>query len=470
MKSRNPDSVLARLHASWPARTTALLIAALVLPNPAFSAAPEILYAPPAADLPPARRLYADPARPKNAPSSLMIEVAGIQDDAQTALQLAIKASNAHVLAYGVNDPRRTVSMINLGTTRLRAGQVVQARRDFVSAIERIDAEDGPPRDARLPEAYYGLGASQFALGFYRNAVESFEEGLQVHRTLHGLNSETQIDFLRAMANGKRVLGSQNANAWQARRVTVAEQAFAKQPERLAWHYLDAGRWFRKSNLHDEAVRMHIKAVRTVEATQGRASPLLISPLLDVAISGVSREPKPGQVLIPGDLLPAAALQRARSIVLQHHDKGMENPANALEGVANIHWLFKQKNEALKLYALATRSGKAADFAQPAFLVFDPPDAKDAAGHQGHLLAEFLIDKTGRARDVTLLEGASPALREQIGPKLLRALRVARYRPRLVDGKPEATRVRYRFERVAPPSTSSRSALADARSTSMKAG
>lgn len=450
--------------------TATMALAAVTAAPPARAQTLEIEYTPAAPDMPPTRRLYADSARPKDAPSSLMIEVAGIQDDAQTALQLAIKASNAHVLAYGVNDPRRTVSMINLGSTRLRAGQALQARRDFVSALERIDAEDGTPRDARVAEAYYGLGASQFALGFYRNAVESFEEGLQVHRAVHGLSSESQLDFLRALAIGNRVLGSQDAKAWQARRVAVAEQAFAQDPERLAWHYLDAGRWFRKAKLDDEAVAMHIKAVRTVEASRGRESPLLITPLLDVAISGISREPKPGQLLIPGDLLPGTALQRARNIVLQHHDQQMENPANALEGVANIHWLFKQKNDALKLYSLAAARGKTSALAQPAFLVFDPPDAKDAAGHEGHLLAEFLVDKSGRARDVALVEGSSIALREQVGPKLLRALRVARYRPRLIDGKPEATRVRYRYQHQAPASASRRSAAADAPKTAMGAG
>ncbi|MGQ0700605.1 MAG: tetratricopeptide repeat protein [Panacagrimonas sp.] len=404
----------------------------------------EIGFQPMTAEAPPMRRLMLDPDRPRDAPTAQLIEVVGIQDDSDSALRVAIKAYNASVRAYGLSDPRRIVPLTNLATARLRAGQPAAAIRDFQSAIELVPVEKSP-RDPRLAEAHYGLGAAYFAQGQWPQAIKAFEDGLQQHRVYHGLSSEGQIDFLRALAASNREFGKvRDADQWQQRRVDVAERVFDRNADRMAWSYVSAGRWFRDSGNVEDALTLHGRAVSVIEAAHGTSTPLLIGPLLDLAISGAFVKPKSGSAPLPPNLSPDWVLSRAKTLALANPGAASAEGARLLERVADVYWVFGRSSDALPLYARA----KSVDLSVPAFLVFHPPiPAADAPLPRGYVLAEFEVDARGKARNVALVEGIPPYLSATLGTKLLAAIRSAKLRPRMLDGKPVATAgVRYRIQ------------------------
>ncbi|MGQ0621365.1 MAG: hypothetical protein ACT4QA_15810 [Panacagrimonas sp.] len=416
------------------------------------SSAYEIGFQPLPIEKPPQRRLSIDPARPIDAPEALLIEVAGIQDDPETALRVAIKAYNASSLAYGRNDTRRIVPVINLGVARLRAGGPIDAMRDFRSAIDLASTVDSP-RDPRLGEAYYGLGSAHFDLGQWPAAIGAFEDGLQQQRVHSGLYSESQIDFLRALALSNRALGKiRAADQWQERRIEVAERVFQTDAARMAWTYVDAGRWFRDGGRLNDAVALHARAVNVIEAGYGPNTPLLVGPLLDLAISGALRSSESGLPPVLLKLGPVSTLDRARRLVLSDHGTGAADRAKVLERVGDVHWILGRRKEALTLYVRAQELGPplatVPGFDVPAFLVFHPPTlARNLPLPEGHVLAEFAVDKQGRARDIEIAESVPSYFSETLGPRLLAALRSAKLRPRIVDGKAVAMAgVRYRIE------------------------
>ncbi|MGQ0698290.1 MAG: tetratricopeptide repeat protein [Panacagrimonas sp.] len=443
-----------------------------VLPLTWPAQAIELQFTPPLPEAPPLRRLPTDPARLAGAPTALDIEYAAIKDDAQTALGLAMRTLEASREAYGQLDARTIIPLTNQGSARLRAGQPQQAIKDFGVALD-LAATAPSPRDPRLADIHYGIGAAQHALGRLKLAVESFENGLQAHRVNHGLYSPEQIDFLRALAVSNRAMGKiEDASRWQQKRVQVAEQVHGGDLPTLAWHYVSAGRWFRDVQDFDQAVKLHGRAVDAIHRKQGAEASLLVGPLLDLAISGVFWEPSEDSPRIPFQHQPNVALRRAYRIALARTDGTVDERARSLERVGDLHWLFGLRREALRAYARSAEITKGGtdriDFSLPAFLVFRPPPIPVALSKSpGHLLAEFTVDNRGRAKDVAIVEGLPPKFSEALGESLTRAIETSRLRPSLDKGRPTTTReVRYRV--VVPPASNQRAQAQTTQQSSLR--
>lgn len=440
-----------RGRAVWPLRLVVTCCVALLLPISLPTRAVEILYTAPAPESLPLRRLAPDPARPEGAPTSIEIEYAAVQDDADTALGLAARALEASEQAYGREDVRTIIPLTNLGVARQRAGQTSAAIADFRRAIEIAEGLSSP-RDLRVAEANYGLGVALYQLGAAQSAITAFENGLQQHRIGRGLYSAEQIDFLRALVVANRSLGRIKDGAyWQQKRVEVAEQALAENAEVLAWNYVNAGRWFREVRDFDQAMALHGRAVDVIQQERGSEDSLLIGPLMDLTITGSQWRQGKDSPLVPLRHRPHVALTRAYRLALARTDGTPEQRARTLERVGNLNWLFGRRREALRAYARAEEIAKglasAPDFGLPAFLVFRPPGIPSGwDALRGHVLAEFSVDASGRAKDVEIVEGLPPELSEAVGGRLRAALRSSRLRPRLSGGRPASTEeVRYRM-------------------------
>jgi TonB family protein len=69
-----------------------------------------------------------------------------------------------------------------------------------------------------------------------------------------------------------------------------------------------------------------------------------------------------------------------------------------------------------------------------------PPDAK-AKGIQGAVVMDLLIDKTGKVREVVLVNGPDPSLSEAA----VKATKNFEFSPALIQDKPVAVRIRYAY-------------------------
>ncbi|MGQ0697274.1 MAG: tetratricopeptide repeat protein [Panacagrimonas sp.] len=411
----------------------------------------DLKYEPPEFPSPQQRRLMADKFRPAGAPTSLQVEAAKVQDGAQDALRFAALALKRSEAAYGAESTKTVVPRINLAYAKLWAGQNSEALRAFRKSIE-LAGRTSDPRNPLLFEAWYGLGAVQFAAGLPDGAAESFAMALQYHRTRNGLYSQGQLEVLHALALAEtRHRKFKEAQRWQMRRLEVAERVQpADSPER-ARTYISVGRWFRDAGQNAEAVRLHKRAVAIKEKIHGPASPELIGALLDLALSMGNQE----RAGFRGDRgsgnLQDSALGRAFRIADTNRNASADERARLLHLIGDTNWLVGRRGPATDAYRRAAalqprRAVQEAKLAVPTFLSFAVPKPGELAADGSALVAEFAVDRLGRARDIRIVESTRGKNVDELRSRLVRALQGAKLRPRMEHGKPVKTaNVRYRL-------------------------
>lgn len=389
-----------------------------------------------------------DPHRPATAPGRAAIQASLEQDGAPAALVLAQRSVTESRAAYGPQDDRVTVPLIQLAHVRLALGDAGEALDHYRDAIALAEARGGP-RDARLFPAWYGLGYLHLARGQAPAAESAFGTALQLHRLNHGLYSAGQLDILQALAVSARAAGrDEDARQWQIRRIEVAERVHREAPAVLASLYVSAGRWLRDTGATEDAIALHQLALQTLEKNGGREQAALFEPLVELALSGGQRRHDFDQTPLPPGLQPAALLTRAERLLQAMASADPADAATDWTRLGDANFVLGRRDPALAAYAQALiryrQTGRAAPFDRPAFLRFEPPLA--TAERPGEIVAEFEVDDSGRAIKPRLVQRQPEDLPEALGSRLLQALRSARLRPVIQDGRAVAAPAqRYRF-------------------------
>lgn len=394
-----------------------------------------------------------NPSRPAEAPTRLAIESSLAQDGPEAALDLAQRAVTASLRRYGADDGRLAIPLIQRAHVRQAGGDASGALIDYRRAIALAEATGGP-RDARLSAAWYGLGYLHLASGQAAAASSALATALQLHRLNHGLYSAGQLDVLQALAVSARAAGADDqADQWQIRRIEVGERVHAKAPLLLAQVYLSAGRWFGDAGRSGNAISLHALAVQTLDNNGGREQPALFEPLLELALSAGQRRREFDQASLPPKLRPQTTLSRAEHLLEAEEVDARAaitaDPAtlSALAArwirLGDVHLILGRSDDAETAYARALQlrasaGAPSSDFEQPAFLQFQPP-LPLAASRDGRLVAEFDVDTRGRTLRPRIVERLPEDLPTTLDAALLQALRGARLRPALRQGKPVAS-------------------------------
>lgn len=390
-----------------------------------------------------------DPARPADAPTPEALGAIGAEDGAAAAVTLASKAVTASRVAYGPKDPRVALSILNLATARQRAGDTPGALRDYHAAIESLES-DGGPRDPRLFDAWYGVGYAHLQAGHFSAAATALETALQLHRINRGLYSVGQLEVLHTLAVAQRARGQvEEADELQIRRMYVAERVHGLGTMRVADVYVSGGRWFRNVGRPYEALRLHALAIQIYE-TKSKDDPRLFDPLIEAALAGSERRRDPDELPLVGVPTPAGAMSRAERLAEARKDGTPAERADDLIRVGDAHFVMGRRDSALKVYAKATTvlaaTGIRPPFDEAAFLVFQAPRPAPLQGPPGYALAEFTVDTGGKARDVRIVEQQPTGLPAAVTHALAGAIKQAKLRPRVVNGKfVETAGVRYRL-------------------------
>lgn len=396
-----------------------------------------------------APRLQEDPARPADAPTAAAIDAILAEDGAAASVTLATRALSASSAAYGQRDSRLSAPLVNLSTARQRAGDVPGALRDYQSAIDLIEAGGGP-RDPRLFEAWYGLGYASLYAGSYRAAADALATALQLHRVNQGLYSAGQLDVLHALALALRANGkTEDADQVQLRRMEVATRVYGAESPELAKLFISGGRWFRGSGHYGQSVHLHGLALAIFQE-KDKNDPRLIEPLIEIALSGSERRRDPDELPAPGVLQPGAALAQAERLAAARTDGSAIERSAALVRIGDVHWLIGRRDQALRAYSKAAAvlapEGRQPPFAQPSFISFRVPRPAPLPEGDGFVLAEFGVETDGDTREVRIVESQPATIPASVGASLVSALRQARMRPQISNGKPVASSaVRYRL-------------------------
>lgn len=394
--------------------------------------------------------------------------------------------------------------------------QVLGAGDDPLARIERqIEAEEFQPAideleqrvevieddshrfDRRLVRPLTLLGDAYSGLGEYEEALGHYQRALHLNRVNLGLNSPEQVEIVYREAEALKKLGDyQQANDREEYAYHILNRAHEPMDEarlpgiyHLAGWYERTGNVFAARALYEQAVQIldahgKIETKAAIPALQGIAAsyrmerfPPFFQPDLEpaegsVVTASTLRQP----VSINNFPAGEAALQRV--IRIRQADEN-ENPialAKAVLDLADWYTLFDKPRRAEPLYAHAWELMDGVEqfdvvgyFAEPELLYFpapgdpsSPPPEERGEQATGHVEVAFDVTEDGYVRSLNTVSSRPDGLMDF---RVRKSLRLARYRPMLVDGVPVAKHAhtyRHEFPYFPPREQDTRTAAASA--------
>lgn len=356
---------------------------------------------------------------------------------AQTRFDEATRQHGAG--AFELVDP-----LLDLATAEARAGDFSEAADHFAGAVRLVETLRGAMHD-RLLEPLRGLGLSANAAGDFSQAAEALERALHIMRIHHGLHYLGQTELLHALARSYVGLG-QSADAEFKKRtaLTLAEREYGAESLRLLPAVSALAEWYHEQHRYFEERTLLERKIDLLETEYGKNDPRLIEPLRTLALS-YRLEYNP----LPEGL---KALKRALDIHELHAGDKAAHAATLVD-LGDWYLVFRERMRAMQTYARAydLLSGDAAMadrlealFGSPVPLFYVrprppeiDPDAPEEELGRGFVLVEYDVSSIGRAVDIELLDSDPPGVMDH---RFKLSLRGARFRPRIVDGKPVHTK------------------------------
>ncbi|MDE2148860.1 MAG: tetratricopeptide repeat protein [Gammaproteobacteria bacterium] len=413
----------------------------LAAPRPEPLAPPQLMME---ADLPPAAPSY----------PQLPAALAG-GGDLDAAAMLAQQMLDATAAAYGEKDGRAAVALVNLATVHERQGRYDAAIGEYRQALDRLQDQAGL-RDPRQITPWYGLGLSYFQTGDYADAAAAFQNALQLHRMSYGLFRLGQLDFYAALARTYLALGRQrDADNYQIRRLTTAIRVLGADNPKLVPVIQAVARWYHDSGRHVVEHVLYSDIVKLLQHAHAPDEPKLFEFLIATARSALEAP----------QVSAGIGVREARSMaseILHRPADGSATPpavqARQWLELGDLYFQTGDHEQALQSYrraatlldASGSQAAEAA-FGRPVLLsmapLFSPPPVHSGAP-SGFVEVEFTVTDDGRAADLKVLRSGppgSPAVTDKAA-KLVRALRDALFRPRILNGEPQRTEhVDYRY-------------------------
>jgi tetratricopeptide (TPR) repeat protein len=350
---------------------------------------------------------------------------------------------------------------------------------DFLEQIDRIEASSSA-FNPQLAEVYLGLGKSLIDEGNFPDAQNALRRSVQIERINYGLDSLSQTPHLLLLADLDYVLGNSKAAQKALQNVySVSTKHYGSKDARML-PVLDQLLTWQTDRYQDTSAKGNFDHVVAAEVIALRIAKVVDSSILmkDPQAPYYFRKLAAVQYLIANHIkrhgLPtdtgfefttgnsvkpagpssathtyfrrgkAALLNRVDSIIQQSNTDILKQ-ASAIAELADWYLIFGQKQQAASAYQVAfdtLKSGEVSDqvrndfFALPKKIDF-PFVESNGTVNQDTLEVSLWITETGRTRDIeiinppdTLTDGETKTVRS--------ALLKTRFRPRLIEGSPEA--------------------------------
>lgn len=373
---------------------------------------------------------------------------AAAADPAVWSARQALLSEEAQV---GADDIALAAPLEALALAQLAAGENAAAAATLQREIGLLEKWYGL-YDMRLAGPLALLGEAQSAAGKHEEAIESLQRAQHVVHRADGVYSLNQLEYVDRMS-GNYVAMRNYAEADRHNRFAyfVSEQKFGSQSMELVPAILKLADWYRRAGNVRDARKLYERAVKVIENSKGKEDPGLIAPLLGLGTTThkISQYRKQRE----------AALKRMVAIVDAQDDLDTVDRAAAWGHLGDFYILINRGSLAADAYgkgwdALHADGSLPSDqpglFSEPMVLNFPKRiylmDQTPATLQQGFdmSLVEYEIDvefdltigENGRVLKVRVVNlEASPSVSRQVR----RYIREARFRPRIIDGKPART-------------------------------
>lgn len=409
----------------------------------------------------------------------------------ETAAEAAGEISAADVAALAENQPDLQ-NDIPGRSTRLE---------DYQAAIARLESEQGAWGNG-LAEQLSGLGETYQVRGLHRDAIEIFDRAIHISRINNGLYDLTQVPIIESLLESLKARGHwEEVHDRHQYLYWLHKRNYGAEDPRMLPVIEKLGKWYINDyalnpdrRVMDQLVDAHDlfeHAVNIVTGTYGQLDLRLIEPLRGLVMSNwffanyrgenqlaaihreeLSREVHPTQLGFAQDRQPnqlmrymrnnyadgKQAIQQMVDIYGSSPDAPPGAAAQAKVELGDWEQLWERHQTAATLYREAyrelsadeaTRSQAKQVFGQPVALPdmdLVEADVEQSSGGSNesaepahYVLVSFDVNRFGQAERIDVLE-ARPEGNNGYQSRVRRTLESTKFRPRLVDGKPVATK------------------------------
>lgn len=366
------------------------------------------------------------------------------------------------------------------GDASLKANQYAAAEAAYTEALQLAEKEGGPDSE-RVLAPLLGLGKTLVVSGHHHEAVPRLQRALAMEREQYGLFGVRQQDTLKVLADSLTALDRlPEAQDLMIYRVRVAEKAYGEGDPKVVPLMCDLGDWFAQNGKDREARLTFGVALNIVTSTRSVNDLIIVEPLRGIARTYMRRQSYPDAWLYP-PTMPACsapgwgrgqecytpridaqgkriigvrkldregefALQRALKIV--EADLGATNQARieTLIQLGDWYQIKKSPRQALSYYQRASQLIRATpDLSVSADTRLDVPvrvfyPTPQIVAHtpatletQAHYVqVEFTVAADGSVSGARVVDHDT---RDSYVDDVLDAMRIARFRPKFVDGQ-----------------------------------
>jgi hypothetical protein len=384
----------------------------------------------------------------------------------QEALPVAEKLVALTEEQYSQSDRALANPLNNLATTAYRLKDYPTAEKNYLRAVEILDATAGGA-ERQLLRPLHGLGATYVAMNQYADAIPPLKRAVDLSRNLDGLFNVDQIAYLEPLITSYVAL-ELNAEAEKEHQYVlhVAEDAFGKSDVRMLQPLDRYARWLENAGRYTSARAQHARALALAQQKGGKGSLLMVVPLQGIArtyrLEFLNGSEAPGNDAFTSDTGTARADasntqrlnedgERALRLAMQAIDRA-QPVDHRLRGTTLVElgdWYLSggAGTKALEMYRAAWKDlaqvNATAPLETPRLIAYRPPSSSlkrsqlDPDSAELHYVeVKFTVTTDGRTAGVTTVATDAP---DAIQKTVMTSVKKARYSPRFENGEPVET-------------------------------
>lgn len=382
------------------------------------------------------------------------------------AVEIAAQIVDLATRLHGGQSLELADPLTNLATAQMNQGDLVNAESNYRAAITLIERADGPG-SPRLANPLVGLAETYMRGGLYQQANDAYKRALQINHAAAGFYNLEQLRIRDGLSESYLGLDKlSQANAQQRIQVAIQRRRSGANSPDVTPALYKLGRWYNRTGQYVESREAYQEARRIIRDAKGDDDPALVDALIGEALSYGNEGAVPASV---------STLRRALDVLDAQPEPDHLKRAEVLVALGDLHIVFRRPGAAHERYAEAWKElstdqslteqrdvyfGRPSRITGPRLPEVVGAEGLDQAGPRdgsaiasGFVLARFVVDAEGAARDAVIIESDPPGMLDE---KVLRALAGTTFRPRLVEGQIVATegvqfRHDFRYLRSAKP-------------------
>ena len=350
--------------------------------------------------------------------------------------------------AHGSAHPALAEPLTDVARAERLAGHPDEAEILLLRALNLV-REHGGRQSEDLLDPLVELGQTYQDMGEHTLAISTFTEAQGLSRRLHGLLNPDQIEMINGAALSLVMLGAyEEAAARQLEAFQLSERYHGTDSLDLLPAIYRHARWKRQFvQFHDERL-LYVRAMRLISDQADEHDLRMIVPLRALVTSKRAEFGLTGH-LRGGTGYPSAeqALRRALEIARAQSPPTPDVEARLLIDMGDWNMLRARRRAALDRYAEAWEllererpellprwfdSPAVISQPQPAWTGIHPRGSRPGLS-DGVVVARYLVDERGQARDIEIIESVPEGLKDST---VTRTLQRSRFRPKIIDGEP----------------------------------